>query len=42
MPYASTVPGVCHACGHDAHTTIVLGAALALAVRTGSCPAGSG
>lgn len=23
--YASTVPGVTHACGHDVHTTIVLG-----------------
>ena len=20
VPYASTVPGVCHACGHDVHT----------------------
>ena len=31
VPYASTVPGVCHACGHDVHTTVVLGAGLALA-----------
>ena len=31
MPYRSTVPGVCHACGHDVHTTILLGVGLALA-----------
>lgn len=29
-PYASTVPGVAHACGHDAHTAILLGIAQAL------------
>ena len=31
LPYASTVRGVAHACGHDVHTTIVLGVGLVLA-----------
>lgn len=31
VPYRSQVPGVCHACGHDVHTAVVLGAGLALA-----------
>jgi amidohydrolase len=31
LAYSSTVEGVCHACGHDAHTAILLAAGLALA-----------
>ncbi|MEH6379526.1 amidohydrolase [Streptomyces sp. KLMMK] len=31
VPYRSTVPRMAHACGHDVHTTAVLGAGLVLA-----------
>jgi amidohydrolase len=33
VPYRSTVAGVCHACGHDVHAAVVLGAGLELAGR---------
>ncbi len=31
LDWSSTVDGVCHACGHDVHTAVLLGAGLALA-----------
>ncbi|MDQ1289330.1 MAG: hypothetical protein QG622_2896 [Actinomycetota bacterium] len=31
LPFTSQVAGACHACGHDVHTTVVLGAGLVLA-----------
>jgi amidohydrolase len=31
VPYRSTVPGRAHACGHDVHSAVVLGAGLVLA-----------
>lgn len=31
LEFTSTNPGVCHACGHDVHTAIVMGLACALA-----------
>jgi amidohydrolase len=34
VSYASTVPGVAHACGHDVHTTVLVGVAERLAAGT--------
>jgi amidohydrolase len=36
--YRSTVPDVCHACGHDVHTTVMAGTALALAALGDALP----
>ncbi len=33
LPFSSQVPGVMHACGHDGHTAILLGAARLLSAR---------
>ena len=38
VAYRSTIPGVCHACGHDVHTTVLLGTGLALAQHADRLP----
>jgi amidohydrolase len=38
VAYRSQVPGISHACGHDVHTTIVLGTALYLAHHRDTLP----
>jgi amidohydrolase len=37
-PYKSTVPGTMHACGHDGHVAMLLGAARAIAEQRGEIP----
>ncbi len=38
LPFASTVPGRMHACGHDTHTAMLAGAARVLAGRADALP----
>ncbi len=38
VPYRSTHEGVCHACGHDVHTAVLVGAGLALAQQAADLP----
>lgn len=40
VPFKSTVPGVAHLCGHDAHTTMLLGAMKLLKERQDALPIG--
>lgn len=40
LPFASTKPGLMHACGHDVHTSTVLATAKALAECKGDLPGG--
>jgi hippurate hydrolase len=38
LPFASTIPNAMHACGHDSHSAMLVGAARALCARRDSLP----